>query len=243
MNQKVSVILPVYNESKYISKIFDEILNFSKKNENFDFIFVDDGSRDNTKIILQERIANSKNKKIKLLSYSPNKGKGYAVKKGVEVAEGEHICFTDGDLAYSLEYLKKFSEKLNENDIVIGWRAPFSENLKNTKAIRKLAGKTFNFISRTILQLTYTDMQAGIKGFRKQVAKYLFSKNKINGWSFDTEILFLSIKKGYPIFEFPVKISDSNLKVNSQVKLFRDSIKMFLSLLKIRFNYLLGKYE
>jgi len=242
MKQKVSVILPVYNESKYISDIFREIADFSRKNPDFDFIFVDDGSKDRTKIILQNRIKESGNN-IKLISYNPNKGKGYAIKKGIEMAEGEHICFTDGDLAYSPEYLKDFSRKLEESDMVIGWRPPLSENLKNTKGIRKLAGKIFNFFSRAILQLNYRDMQAGIKGFRKPAARYLFSKNKINGWSFDAEIIFLASKRGYSISQIPVKVSESNLKMKSQVSLVRDSIKMFISLLKIRFNYLLGKYE
>ncbi len=243
MNQKMSVILPVYNESRFISEIFDRVLNFSKKNQDFHFIFVDDGSKDDTKKIIQKKIRDSKYKKIKLISYIPNKGKGHAVKKGVELAYGDHIFFTDADLAYSLDYLKDFSKRLEEHDLTIGWRPPLLENLKNIKPIRKLAGKTFNLFSRFLLELNYRDMQAGIKGFRRAAAKYLFSKNKINGWSFDAEIIFLAQKKGYSISQIPVKVSESNLKINSQVKLFRDSIKMFFSLLKIRFNYLMGKYE
>ncbi len=241
MDQKVSVILPVYNESRFITEIFEEIKSFSNKNPNFDFLFIDDGSKDSTKAILAELIKSSP--RIKMISYSPNKGKGFAIRKGVENSLGEHICFTDGDLAYSLKYLKIFSESLEENDVVIGWRAPFSENLENTKAIRKVAGKIFNFFSRCVLKLDFPDMQAGIKGFKRDAARYLFSKQKINGWSFDTEIIFLAKRKNYLILQVPVKVSESNLKINSQVHLVRDSLKMFVSLLKIRFNHLLGKYE
>lgn len=243
MKQKVSVILPVYNESEYIEEIFDKILDFSFKNLPFNFIFVDDGSKDSTKEIIKRKIKESKNNRINLVSYNPNKGKGYAIKKGIQAAEGDKICFTDGDLAYSLEYLKEFSERLNKSDIVIGWRAPFSENFENTKPIRRLSGTIFNFFSKVVLELNYPDMQAGIKGFKKPVAKHLFSKNKINGWSFDTEIIFLAKRKGYSISQVPVRVSDSNLNIKSKVNLIRDSIKMFFSLLKIRFNYLLGKYE
>ncbi len=242
MDPKVSVILPIYNEDKSAGYVFDSVLNFSRKNPNYDFIFVNDGSTDFTKKILQDRLIESKPRKIKLISVSPNMGKGHAVRKGVEKAEGDHICFTDGDLAYPLSYLKEFSKRLEKDDVVIGWRAPFAENLRNMRAIRKIAGKTFNFLSRKLLGLNYPDMQAGIKGFRKKAAKHLFSINKVNGWSFDTEIIYLAKKKGYRISELPVKVSESNLEVKSQVKLMRDSLRMFFSLLKIRINDLSGEY-
>ncbi len=240
MDQKISVILPVYNESRFIGEIFEEVREFSVQNPNFDFIFIDDGSTDSTKMILSELVKGVD--RVRLISYSSNNGKGFAVRKGVENSSGEFVCFTDGDLAYSLDYLKVFSKKLLDSDVVIGWRAPFSENLENTKSIRKLAGKVFNFFSRLILELDFPDMQAGIKGFRRGAADYLFSKQKINGWSFDTEIMFLAKRRNYFISQVPVKVSDSNLKIKSQVHLFRDSLKMFGSLLKIRFNYFLGKY-
>jgi len=242
MDKRVSVILPIYNEDSSVGQVFDSVLDFSRKNPNYDFILVNDGSTDSTKKILKEHMAESKPKRIKLISLSRNMGKGHAVRKGVEKAEGEHICFTDGDLAYSLSYLKDFSKKLETEDLVIGWRAPFPENLRNTKEIRIIAGKSFNFLSKKILGLDYPDMQAGIKGFRKKAAKHLFSLNKVNGWSFDTEIIYLAKKKGYTISEFPVKVSEANLEVKSQVKLVRDSLKMFFSLLKIRINDLSGKY-
>jgi len=242
MDSRVSVILPVYNEEESAGYVFDSVLDFSRKNPDYDFIFVSDGSTDSTKRVLQNRITESKPRKIKLISYNANMGKGHAVRKGVEKAEGDYICFTDGDLAYPLSYLKDFSKRLERDDIVIGWRAPFAENLQNMKEIRKIAGKTFNLFSRKLLGLNYLDMQAGIKGFRKKAAKHLFSINKINGWSFDTEIIYLAKKKGYKISELPVKVSKSNLEVKSQVKLVRDSLRMFFSLLKIRINYLSGKY-
>ncbi len=242
MYQKVSVILPIYNEDESAGYVFDSVLNFSKKNPNYDFIFVNDGSTDSTKKILQERLIESKPQRIKLVSLNMNMGKGYAIRKGVEKAEGDHICFTDGDLAYPLSYLKEFSKRLEKDDVVMGWRAPFAENLHNMTAIRKIAGKTFNFLSRNLLGLSYPDMQAGIKGFRKKAAKHLFSINKVNGWSFDTEIIYLAKKKGYKISELPVKVSKSNLEVKSQVKLVRDSLSMFFSLLKIRINDFSGKY-
>jgi glycosyltransferase involved in cell wall biosynthesis len=241
MNQKVSVILPVYNESEFIGEIFEKVRQFSLKNPEFNFIFVDDGSKDSTKKIILGLVKTSA--RIRLVSCPENKGKGYAIRKGVENSSGGKICFTDGDLAYSLDYLKIFSERLKESDVVIGWRAPFSENLENTKSIRKLAGKVFNFFSRIFLDLDFPDMQAGIKGFRKEAAEYLFSKQKINRWSFDTEVIFLAKRKKYSISQVPVKVSESNLKIKSQVHLVRDSLKMFASLLKIRFNHLLGKYE
>ncbi|MEW6495097.1 MAG: glycosyltransferase family 2 protein [Cyanobacteriota bacterium] len=187
--EKVLVILPVYNESECLDKIFDSVLEFCQKNHCYRFLFVNDGSTDNTQQILERKIVDAKNINISVVSYSSNRGKGYAIKKGVEYGQEDYICFLDGDLAYSLVHLEILVAHLNFFDIVIGCRNLIPPSLKQVKLTRLVAGKAFNIISRKVLSLNFSDMQAGIKGFRKEVAQDLFSQQSLRGFGFDVELI------------------------------------------------------
>jgi dolichyl-phosphate beta-glucosyltransferase len=149
----------------------------------------------------------------------------------------------DGDLAYSLEHLELLVEKLEEFDVVIGCRNLDRENFRNLTLLRKISGKIFNLISGKILNLPYRDMQAGLKGFNKIPAQEIFKTQTLTGFSFDAELLFLAKKKGYTIGEIPAKVSQHHLYKNSQVNIFKDSLKMLLCLFKIRANDRAGYYE
>jgi len=100
---QVTVILPIYNEQSSIQATFDAVSIYVKSHPNYDFIFVSDGSTDQTKDILERQIESTQIRQIHLLAYSQRVGKGYAVRQGIEVADGQYICFLDGDLAYSLD--------------------------------------------------------------------------------------------------------------------------------------------
>ncbi len=240
---KVSVILTVYNEAECIEKTLETILTFSYNKPYYHFIFLNDGSTDKTKQILETNLESAQTSKVKIISYKNNKGKGYAVKTGVEYAEGDYICFIDSDLAYSLEHLENIFEKLDNFDVVIGCRNLIPKSVNQVNLIRKVAGKVFNVVSRKILNLPCIDMQAGIKGFRKDVAKELFKKQGITGFSFDVELIYLAKKKGYTIGQIPARVSDKHLSKASKVNLFIDSIQMLIDLLKINFNDRTGRYE
>ncbi len=240
---KIAVILPVYNEANCIEKTFDRVLEFAQKNHAYNFIIVNDGSTDKTLQIIENKLTIFPTHHIKLISYSERQGKGYAIKKGSESVDADCICFMDGDLAYSLEHLEPLVEKLEKFDVVIGCRNLDRQNFRNLTLIRKISGKIFNFISRKILNLPYRDMQAGLKGFKKNVAQELFKQQTITGFSFDAELLFLAQKKGYTIGEIPARVSEQHLYKISKVNIIKDSLKMFSCLLKIRYNNRAGNYE
>ncbi len=164
---QVSVILPVYNEAKCIEKTLSSVLLFGQEKPNYNFIIVNDGSTDNTKEILERNLAITKASNVNLISYERNQGKGYAVRLGVSYAKGDYICYIDSDLAYSLEHLELVIEKLEYCDVVIGCRSLAANHFQTSRIVRMIAGKTFNILSRYILDLPFTDMQAGIKGFKK----------------------------------------------------------------------------
>jgi glycosyltransferase involved in cell wall biosynthesis len=239
---RVSVILSVYNQQADIRRTFDAISKYSVTHPNFSFIFVNDGSVDHTKHILAAGIRTIKSPQIHLISYSPRAGKGYAIRQGVDYADSDVICYLDSDLAYSLDHLDLMVEKLRDYDIVVGSRRLIA-NPKAAKLNRGMAENMIDFLSCKILNLRLKDTQIGLKGFRREVAKDLFSRQKLTEFSFDLELIYLAKKRGYSIGEIPANASQKRQKKTSKVNLLQDSIKMLLDLLKIRFNDQLGRYQ
>jgi len=238
-NKSVSVIVPVYNEGADITKTLEKLSEFGRENPRFEFIFVDDGSQDHTLSLLNGFVDG---KSMRVISYGKNMGKGYAIRAGMKSASGDLILFIDGDLAYSLDHLFLLEKDLRKNDVSIGCRAIREENALSIKTSRKIFGKGFNFLSRNILNLEYLDTQAGIKGFRRDVAKRIFDVQKIDNFAFDVEVIYLAKKFGAKIGEIPARVSDEHSNKVSKVDLIKDSTRMFFSLVKVKLNDLGGKY-
>lgn len=240
----ISVILPVYNESQYINATFESVLEYSRNKPFYQFIFVNDGSTDDTQQILEKKIAETaQSHHISLICYEPNQGKGYAIKKGVESSIGDYICFIDSDLAYSLSHLDGLVNQLELFDVVIGCRTLIEDNFTRVKPLRLVTGKLFNLITQCILSLNFTDIQAGLKGFRKQAAQTLFQKQTIKRFCFDVELIYLAQKMGYTIGEIPALVSMTHFNKISKVDLLQDSVRMLQGLIKIKINDSLGLYE
>lgn len=235
----ISLIIPVYNEERVLKKTLER-LHFIVNNEknSWEIIFVNDGSTDKTLDILKS----FKYKFFKIVSYPANQGKGFALKKGIEIASGEKIGFIDSDLAYSFDNLKQAFSKLDNYDIVIGSRPLVEKNEKRVDIPRKILSRGFRITSDLILGYKIKDKQCGLKVFRNKVAKDLFSKQRMRRFSVDAEILFIASKKEYSIKQIPAYLSDEHQYQGSKVNIFIDPIRMFFDLIKIRINYLYGKY-
>jgi glycosyltransferase involved in cell wall biosynthesis len=240
---QAAIIMPVYNEQACISKTFDAVLDYCQSHPDYCFIFVNDGSSDRTPQILEQRIANAHTEQIQLLSYGDRGGKGYAVKRGVYLADADYVCFLDGDLAYSLDHLDWLMAKLAQYDVVIGCRSLVPAGNQGLRLSRKIAGKVFNTLSKQILNLPYVDMQAGLKGFSAKTAQEIFDRQELIGFSFDVELIYLAKKLGYSIAEIPAYVSSSHATKISKVNLLADSLKMLRDLFKIRWNDLTGRYK
>ncbi|MEB3293980.1 MAG: glycosyltransferase [Synechococcales bacterium] len=240
---EVAIVLPVYNEEACISRTLEAIRDYLQTHPNYTFIFVNDGSSDRTKEILSTYLQVSKTGRLQLLSYDQRGGKGYAIKTGMAYAESEYICFFDSDLAYALEHLDALVEKLQVCDVVIGCRNLVPRYLQGIRWQRKLAGKIYNLASRVFLNLPFRDMQAGLKGFRREKAKALFARQHLLGFSFDVELMYLAKKWGFSIGEIPARVSDSHQVKVSKVNLVEDSLKMLRDLFRIRLNDVLGRYR
>jgi dolichyl-phosphate beta-glucosyltransferase len=239
----VTVVLPVYNEQACIAQTFDAIVTFARKYPSYSFLFVNDGSTDHTREILSDRLSIAQMPQLQMMSYSPRAGKGYAIKTGMNYAEGDYLCYLDSDLAYSLEHLEGLVACLRVQDVAIGSRSLVMSNPTVLHWSRRWAGKMYNWLSRKALGLGYPDMQAGLKGFRRDVAKVLFAQQSLMGFSFDVELIYLAKRRGFSIGQVPAQVSKQHQRKVSTVNLFGDSLRMFGDLLQIRLNDLVGRYR
>ena len=229
---KISLIIPMYNESAIIA---DAVKTFSsymeKRFEDWELIFVDDGSADGCGDVVAA--ASEKDSRIRLCRYTPNRGKGHAVRTGVLAAEGDIILFTDCDNAYGEDAVGNLADAIEESgaDIVVGSRNLSKDGYDGYTFLRKLASKTYIKVIALAAGFKLTDSQCGCKAFRADVAKVLFSKAKVDGFAFDFEIILRAQKARIKIIEMPVKIINHR---ESKIHVVRDTARMLRDLLKIK---------
>lgn len=245
MNQglPLSIVLPCYNEEKRLEPTLSQSLSYMESNVRgpFEVVFVNDGSTDQTQVILESAKRKFSNLIIKCVSYSPNRGKGYAVKTGVLQARGEKILVMDSDFSIELTEMFKFMEKLDAFDIVIGTKKhSLTQTVIHQTLLRRFLGKGFTALTNVLLGLSFTDITCGLKGFRGRVGKDIFGRQKINRWSYDSETLFLAKKLKYKITEIPVRWHHEE---RSKVSPYLDTIRSFKELVAVLFYYYAGKYK
>lgn len=229
---KISIIIPVYNESAIIEKNACLISECLENNfEDYELIFSDDGSTDGSAGILKG--LNLPNCRIE--ESMKNMGKGHAVRSGMAVAKGDILIFTDADLAYGTDAVLRMANALREGgaDVVIGSRNIDDDGYSGYPKIRKRASKIYISLLAWLFGLKHSDFQCGLKGFRKEAAERIFSNATVNGFAFDIELLLISDALGIKTEELPVRIQ---IHVESKVSLIRDALKMLADLVKIKFR-------
>lgn len=230
---RVSIVIPMYNERDRILSTLEDFRQFlEKKDYGYEILVADDYSSDDTVDIVRGFVED--HPVVSVLKNQFGKGKGGAVKTGVLRSKGEFVLFSDADASTPIHELDHLlSEMAKGYDIVIGSRGlSDSRILVHQPFYREWMGRTFNFLVQHLLVKGIYDTQCGFKLFKGATARELFSKQRIDGFSFDVEVLYLAQKSRCKIKETPVDWGHSE---NSRVSLFRDSIKMFFDLLKIRF--------
>lgn len=225
----VSIIVPAYNEEDRIGKFLPRLLEFSKDHE---VIIVNDGSKDKTLEIVKGLIKNYKNARV--ISYPVNQGKGYAVQKGVLDAKGKKILFIDADGSIQPDQIPLMLEKLDKYDVVVGDRASKHSKIKVSK-LRKLTGVLFNFYTDIIFFSGNQDNLCGFKGFKRDVARDLFSNLTDNRWIFDVELFYKIRKKRYELYKLPLvweHVDDSKISAIDPFKMLFQLVKLRVKLLK-----------
>ena len=203
----------------------------SENFEDYEIILVNDGSTDSTEQLFIRNADKYKN--LRLITYTKNKGKGNAVRVGMLGAKGDRIVCTDCDLAYGVEVIGDMAKKLDNYDLVIGSRNLTREGHKGYNLLRKLASKAYIKLLNLAAGFKHTDSQCGIKAYRYDAAKRIFSNCVTCGFAFDLEVLMIAEKAGFSIGEHPVSIINHS-KADSKVRVFRDTKKMLCDLKEIK---------
>lgn len=250
----ISYILPTYQAESFIYenlKLFSEYC--AKSGYNSELIVVNDGSSDRTnemiEAFLKEEKKGNPSIKIKYINLPKNRGKGYAVKKGVEVAEGQYIIFTDCDLQYSFENIKSIVDNLVDkkmNNVVIASRM-HRESIYKIKArnirwiyVRHTAGRIYNLLINLFTRLNIEDTQAGLKGFDRETAKLIFKKMTINGFCFDVDILACAKANKKKILTIPIEFNYTHEM--STINFVKQTFIMTFDLFRIFFKQITGYY-
>ncbi len=216
-NKKIiSVIIPAYNEEKRIKKTIEKL-----KNENVDEIIVVCDGQDKTAEISREL-------NVKVLEFDERLGKGNAIKKGLEIVQGNIVIFTDADFGFQDVSINNLANKIGEYDIVIGVR----DVDKIKKPHRKIVSRGLRFLIKLLLNLNVQDTQCGFKAFKKDIFEDIVEGVDSGGYSFDIELLHVA-KDKYKIKEVPV---DWDITEHSKVNPISDSLTVFFKLLEIKWK-------
>lgn len=226
---KVSLVIPAYNESSIIRDTVRTVSDkLSALGRDYEIVVVDDGSTDAT----AELVNACADPHVRLVGYSPNRGKGCAVRTGMLAAEGDFILCTDADLAYGVEVFGPMLDLLagSDADVVVGSRRLSPDGYKDYPPMRLLASKCFGLLVRTASGLKY-DTQCGIKCYRRAAAQAIFPRCATDGFAFDFEALMLADRLGLKVEQLGVSIVNHR---ESKVNLLRDSVKMFRDIFRVR---------
>jgi len=228
---KLAVIVPAYNEEPRLARSLDRIREYlSEQPYEWEVVVVDDGSTDATSNIARSFV--EQDDRFRLISYSPNRGKGYAVRTGMIDAETDWLLLCDADLAAPIEEVEKLFAA--EKPIAIGSRPLRESNLEIRQPWwREAAGRTFNFAVQALSIRGIKDTQCGFKLFSREAAKAIFPRCQFDGFSYDFEALMIGQKLGYAIAEVPIRWSHQE---GSKVRLFRDGMRMLRDLMKLRLS-------
>lgn len=239
MKPFLSIVIPAYNEENRLPGTLQQVFKFFET-QSFpaEVVVVENGSSDRTYDIAQEYA--KQHPSLRVIK-SESRGKGLAVKRGVAEATGEYIFICDADLSMPIEEIRKFIPPQMQNvDVAIASReAPGAVRI-NEPAYRHITGRVFNTLIRWLLLPGLQDTQCGFKCIRAKVAHDIFPRQRLTGWAFDVELLYIARYRGYQVVEVPIHWYFNS---DSKISVLRDSLRMFLDLLVIRRNAWRGLYD
>jgi len=242
LTRSISIVIPAYNEQARLPETLRRVERYLQES-GWDFheiLVVDDGSTDLTADAAMSFASSNPN--VRVLRNSENRGKGFSVRHGMLEARGEWRLFSDADLSTPIEELEKLWRAVAEgkNEIAIGSRALDRSLIGvHQPGYRESMGRVFNAVMRAATGLPISDTQCGFKIFRGDVAQEVFSRQILERFSFDAEVLYIASRRHYRIAEVPVRW---NHVEGSKVGMLT-GLHAFGELAEIRLNNLRGKYR
>jgi dolichyl-phosphate beta-glucosyltransferase len=229
-----SVVIPAYNEAARLPRYAHEVAGyFDGRGEPYEVLVVDDGSVDGTADVVCE--LRRTYPALCLVRFAENRGKGRAVRAGMQRAAGALRLMADADGATPITEVKRLEAAiLGGADVAVGSRArPDPSVVRQTLAHRRLAGWVFNLIARGLGVGDVMDTQCGFKLFRGPVAEDLFGALRTEGFGFDVELLLLARRRGYRVVEVGVNWAD---QPGSKVRVLRHGAGMLCEILAARWR-------
>ena len=232
----LTIVIPAYNEAQRLPASLERIITFARERDRaVDLLVVDDGSTDGTARIVQEQVGDLL--PLTVLVNDPNRGKGFSVRRGMLAAEGDYVLFTDADLSTPIEEADRLVAALEEQGagVAIGSRGMEGSQITvHQPWWREKAGKLFGLLTRVIALPGIYDSQCGFKLFRREAAREIFSRQGLDGWAFDVEVLVITRKLGYRIAQVPVQwVNDPN----SKVSMVKDGPRMLVDMARARLRH------
>jgi len=237
LRRSISIIIPAFNEEKRLPATLDKVRDYLVRSrwEFAEIVVVDDGSRDGTAEAARAAGA-------RVLENPGNRGKGYSVRHGVLDARGEWTLITDADLSAPIQDLEKLWDAARRGELgaAIGSRAVDRSLVGvHQPALREAMGRVFNLATRAVTGLPFRDTQCGFKLFETRAAREIFARQRLEGFGFDVEALFIARRLGYRAGEVPVRWDNVE---GTKVSLWRGAAA-FLDLARVRWNGWLGRYK
>jgi len=235
---RLSVVIPAYNEAARLPKTLERLRAYlGARGFPYEIVVVDDGSSDETARQAKEAGGPT----VTVLRHQPNRGKGYAVRRGMLAAGGAFRLMTDADLSTPIEELGRLEASLADgHDVAIGSRAGAGANIEvHQPWYREAMGRLFNLLVRRLALPGIHDTQCGFKLFTAAAAESAFGPALLDGFSFDVEALYIARRRGLRIAEVPVTWRNDEA---TRVGLVRGGIA-FLDVLRIRVNGWAGRYD
>lgn len=244
MPPQISIVIPAYNEAARLSVTLRAILTYLNEHEpDAELIVVDDGSNDDTAAVAEASLANTPRVATRVIDYTPNRGKGHAVRTGLLAASADIVLFSDADLSTPISETPKLIDPLrkSECDLTFGSRA-LDRTLIGVHQPwrREQGGRVFNLIVRLATGLPFWDTQCGFKAFRMDICRPLIEAGQIDRFGFDVELIYLAHLARLRLREIPVRWDHDP---NSKVVVFRDTFHMLDEVRRIRRNVARGVYD
>jgi dolichol-phosphate mannosyltransferase len=226
---RISVIIPTFNQARKITYSLEKIkqaveLAFS----NYELIVVNDGSTDNTLTILKDIAVIDEH--VRVISYTPNRGKGYAVRQGALHSQGDALILLEGDLDISPDLIKDYVERLSTSDLVIASKKHPESSVRIPRS-RAFLSRAFNILIKLTIGIAQTDTQVGFKAGKGDMMRTIFRNVSVNRYAFDVEFLAIASILHLKVQEMPVI-----MKIDRGFKM-KEILRMFIDLIRIAYKY------
>ena len=244
MKPEVSIVIPAFEEEDRLGSSLEKIVAYLRAEAaTAEIIVVDDGSKDKTAAAAEAYFARVPDIAARVIGYNDNRGKGCAVKTGLQAAQADIALFTDADLSAPIEEMPKLIDPIRsgEFDVTFGSRA-LDRSLIGTHQPwrREQGGKLVNLMIRTLSGLNFADTQCGFKAFNMSKYRPLLDLMTVDRFGFDVEFLYVANYHNLRMKEIPVRWNNVE---GSKVSAVRDTRRMFTELLQIRRNARMGVYN